>query len=345
MLGDDVEEEDGSSGGFSSRRIISLVRNYWGCEDYVPPVDRAQLKHAAPGHRYEWKEDNQSSFLALVGLYTPKEVSDTSNTPAEDEVPMSLANEPPSNVRNDQNILSQYLSTKTNPTGVKTRLSLLPFSTMDEGANVDTDGDAGYETECTFPANTSTNTLRELCQGSDAQGLKRDLAEGDPAFRSKSIDETIRTKSWNEDCRWVVNFSDSDDGSVGGTANDFAPIDGGLSDSFGGNTASEEASKELLHNTSIHSSWSYFADLASTAATSPLGSRSVTTSATAGSSTASATVSADPLQAQKLQHQIATLEEELKDSSSLRDRDGMYEELRLAKRELRGLKPLWKRFW
>ena len=203
MLGDDVEED---GGGFSSRKIISLVRNYWGCEDYVPPVGRPQLKHAEPGHRYEWKEDNQSSFLALVGLYTPKDVSDASNTPTNDEVPMSLVNEPPSNVRHDQNILSQYLSTKTNPTGVKTRLSLLPFSTMDEGVNVDTDGDAGYETECTFPANTSTNTLRELCQGSDAQGLKRDLAEGDPAFRSKSIDETIRTKSWNEDCSWVASL-------------------------------------------------------------------------------------------------------------------------------------------
>ena len=166
------------------------------------------------------------------------------------------------------------------------------------------------------------------------------MTEGDPEFRSKSIDETIRTKSWNEDCLWVVNFCNSDDGSNGGTvANDFG-IEGGLSDSFGGSTASPKASKELLHNTSIHSSWSYFSNLASTVATSLLGSRSVTTS-TAGSSNASTAVSTDPLQAQKLQHQIETLEEELKDSSSLGDRDGMDEELQLAKRELRGLKPLW----
>ena len=51
------------------------------------------------------------------------------------------------------------------------------------------------------------------------------------------------------------------------------------------------------------------------------------------------------LRVQRLQYQIATLENDLKDSSSMRDRDDMAEELRLAKRELRSLKPWYKRFW
>ena len=51
------------------------------------------------------------------------------------------------------------------------------------------------------------------------------------------------------------------------------------------------------------------------------------------------------LRVQRLQYQIATLENDLRDSSSMRDRDDMAEELRLAKRELRSLKPWYKRFW
>ncbi|KAL7527615.1 hypothetical protein ACHAXR_002040 [Thalassiosira sp. AJA248-18] len=376
MLDDDIEEEGvGSSSssstrsGFSSGELISLVRSYWGVDDYVPPVDRPKLKHAVPGRRNEWQEDNYSSFMELLGMYTPKGDALESDV-SEDNVimPVSLENEPPSNIRTDQRILSQYLSTKTNSSGVKTRLTLLPCKNNDalffDGSSID--DDAGYETECTLPANTSMNTLRALCKGSDAQGLRRDLMEGDPAFRSKSTSERIRTKSWNEDCHWAVSFADNEDleedGSVDvvgmDTSDDLVSIEV-VGSSFGGNkgSASEEASKALRHSTSIHSSWSFFPELANGTTTaqsspgavgskpmnSPLGSS--TNASTAGSSsTSSSSTSNETLQMQRLQHQISTLEQELKDPSSLRDRDSMYEELRLAKKELRSLKPWWKRF-
>jgi hypothetical protein len=49
------------------------------------------------------------------------------------------------------------------------------------------------------------------------------------------------------------------------------------------------------------------------------------------------------LRIQQLQHQITTLKQELNDPNSFRDRDGMYEELKQAKRELRSLKPWWRK--
>mmetsp|Transcript_1506 Transcript_1506/g.3196 ORF Transcript_1506/g.3196 Transcript_1506/m.3196 type:complete len:434 (-) Transcript_1506:202-1503(-) len=350
MLGDDVGDDD-SSPVTSSRGIISLVRSYWGHEDYAPPVDKPQLKHTTPGHRKESQEDNISSLLDLFWLYTPKKES-SSNTAAEkNSISMSLENEPPTNIRNDQNILSQYLSAKTNPSGVKARLTLLPCAneSMEEGS-LNTD-DAGYETECTFPANTSMNTLRELCQGSDAQSLKRDLAESDPTFLSKSSTERIRTQSWNEDCRWVVSFVDPEDNDVTvGNAFDgddavaqITGVGGASFDSQQENkpSSSQEASKVLRHNTAIHSSWTYFPESANhTPAASPLGPA---TNAQAGSSDTPTDTSAESLDTLRLQHQIATLEQELKDPSSLRDRDGMYEELQMAKTELRSLKPWWRR--
>ena len=125
---------------------------------------------------------------------------------------------------------------------------------------------------------------------------------------------------------------------------DSVGLSGALPVSFGGETVStHDASKELRHGTSIHSSWSYFPDLASrksAASSSPGATRS------AGTSTStSVDTSEDSLNMQRLQYTIETLERELKDPSSMRDRDSMYEELRMAKRELRGLKPWWGRFW
>jgi len=352
MLKDDVEEDDSSSsGGFSSRQIISLVRNYWGVEDYVPPIDQPGLKHAIPGQRKEWQEDNYSSLLALFGLYTPNDASGAkSQSDAAIEIPVSLENEPPSNVRHDQKVLAQYLSTKTNPEGVKTRLTLLPFKSDLAEGGFDINDDAGYETELTLPGNTSSSTLRELCKGSGAQSLRRNLAESDPAFHSKSTNERIRTKNWNEDCHWVVSFPGSEDGT-GGAVSDLMPAEaaeGGMtfSDPSTENkvSVSEDASKVLRNSTSVHSSWSYFPDLAnSTPAASPSGSNRMTSTTTSGMATES--TSNESLQVQALQHQIATLERDLKDPSSLRDRDSMHDELRLAKRELKSLKPLWRRFW
>ena len=81
--------------------------------------------------------------------------------------------------------------------------------------------------------------------------------------------------------------------------------------------------------------------------TSPtaMGSAAVSSSPSAPSSSVTVNTTDNSLQVQRLQYQIATLENDLRDSSSMRDRDDMAEELRLAKRELRSLKPWYKRFW
>ena len=348
LSGDDAEVSSNDDGGFSARKIISLVRSYWGQEDYVPFVDRPKLKHVAPGHRNEWQEDNYSSLLKLFGLYTPKE-EEASDSVDENSIPISLENEPPHNIRNDQTILSQYLSTKTNISGVKTQLTLIPCTDdVDEG-NIDSI--AGYETECTLPANTSMNTLRALCHGSDAQSIKRDLAESDPVFHSKYTNERLNTKSWNEDCRWVVTFADLEEDDSEGYADDLADSKSINLFNESHPTPSHDASKVFRHSTSIHSSWSYFPEFASTSSSpTALGSvaaslGSSNTASTTDASTSKYDTSTESLQIQKLQHQIATLERELKDPSSMRDRDGMYEELKLAKGELRSLKPWWRKFW
>lgn len=366
VLGEDVDiiEKDDSTGGgsgtdgdgmLSSKTILSMVRSYWGHEDYVPPIDRMPLKHATPGYRHAWQEDNFSSALKLLGLYSRTDNTDVNTAGS---IPMSLDNEPPYHIRHDQKILSQYLSTTTNPLGVKTRLTLLPSSsasTSSSGSEDDVDNIAGYDTICTLPANITMNTLRSLCKGSDAQAMKRDLAEkSDLAFLSKSTSERIRTYCWREDCRWVVNFPDDDDDDD----NNAVTLDGSIGDdaSFDPNShphSLQNASDVLRHNTSIYSSWNYFPDSsgsATAALASSLGSSSASTAVKkvgiAGSSNTTITSSSmESLQMQKLQYHISELERELKDPSSLRDRDSMYEELRLAKRELRKLKPWWRRLW
>lgn len=358
MLGDhDVEPLDNekSVGGVSpsSRRIISLVRKYWGVEDYLPPVDQPQLKHIAPGHKNEWEEDNQSSLLHLVGMYTPSSnTNQTTTKDIENNIPMSLTNEPLSDVRTDQMLLDQYLSTKTNPKGVKTRLSLFPAASaaMMEGSAIAGAGgavdtmDAGYETECTLPGTISASTLRQHIKGSQAQAVKRDLAElNDPAFRSKSTEETIRTKSWNEECRWTVSFAatDDDDGDGAGMSGDVPLSSDAAFEESERPSKLIEASKELRHDTAVNSSWSQFPDTGNVAGA---GSNSAPANATgASSSNSAASTPNESLLVQKLKYQIETLERELQDPSSMRDRDGMYEELRLAKRELKSLKPWYRR--
>lgn len=370
VFGDDLDSETVEGGGnavFSARKIMSLVRGYWGHEDYVPPVDRLPLKHATPGYRHAWQEDNLSSALQMLGLYSRK-MTDHSTATDENTVDkigssmsmMSLDNEPPYHIRHDQTILSQYLSTKTNPLGVKTRLTLLPCASSGSGAsNSDVedilDNIAGYDTICTLPANITMNTLRSLCKGSDAQAMKRDLAEkSDLTFLSKSMSERIRTYCWREDCRWVVTFPDDDDNNEHVATLDGSIVENdSLLDSYPHEHSLKSASDVLRHNTSIYSSWNYFPETLGSSATSALASSLGSSSATAkkvgavGSSKYTSTTSSsmESLEIQKLQYFISELERELKDPSSLRDRDSMYEELKLARRELRKLKPWWRRIW
>jgi len=356
ILGDAIEDEDTSSSSTSitsPQGIISLVRNYWGNEDYTAPVDRPQMKYVTPGSRKIWQEDNYTSFLQLFGLYTPPYKNEQTTIEEEDaSVPLSLDNEPPFNIRHDQTILSKYLSTASNPSGVNARLTLLPCNTNTSDGNIiDIEDTAGYITECTLPANTNMNTIREHIKGSDAQYVRRGLMESDPNFEAKSTGERLRTKSWREECSWTIDFADDDnDKKQDITYENFDDAEvahisvlGGSGLGEGGTSAS--SSKELRHFTAIHSSWTFFPE-SDMPVTSPTAMGSVASgSSNTSTTTASTNISTDSLQEQRLKHQITTLEKDLKDPSSMRDRDDMYEELRLAKRELKSLKPWYKRLW
>ncbi len=108
------------------------------------------------------------------------------------------------------------------------------------------------------------------------------------------------------------------------------------------------APKELRHDT--HSSRLYFPEPADDMVDTPSGNAGNAPVGSAGTKAvgpgnASAPSYGETLQIQKVQHQIEMLEKELNDPSSMRDWDGMCEELTLTKRELRSLKPWWGRCW
>lgn len=343
MSGDaESEEFDDDRHQSMTTRIISLARKYWGHNDYLAPVDSPKLPHAMPGHRNSWEEDNYSALLHLLGL----DNSDSNSKEEHHDVPMSLGNEPPYNIRKDQAKLQEFLATKSNLDGVKVKLTLIPL---------DVDGsfemNAGYETECTLPASLPMNALRELCQGSDAQSLRTELAATDPSFHFVSTSERIRTTSWNKNCRWIVSFltDDEDGGSTFSTDAAAITLHGGGSNKPEELSKSEDASKELRHGTSIHSAWTYFSEAAmsSSAVASSMGTTTNIGEADSppllNTSVQSSSRTADSLRMEALKHTISSLETELKDPNSLRDRDGMYEEIRAAKSELRKLRPWWRR--
>jgi len=355
MTGDGapVEEDDDASGGlFSGKKLIRVVRQYWGNEDEIPFVDRPAAGYITPGSRKAWQEDNYSSFLHLIGLDETKSAENLGG-----EVPLSLENEPPANIRHDQELLDKFLSPITNPEGVKTRLTLLPCTDDEDLDN------AGYDTECTLPANVSLDTLRQMCKGSDAQYIRKVLADSWPDFRLVSSNERLRTGSWSKDCRWVVSFVDDDENESEVTDKNGGDIDGLVADivvygdkgadamTAGWSPSQDDNSDLLRKSTSIHSSWSYFPELANGAvpgpASSPLGTSMGASGRSASASSKqqqpSMSISNEDLRIQQLQHQITTLKQELNDSNSFRDRDSMYEELKQAKSELRSLKPWYRR--
>ena len=344
MTGDEAPAEDDDASGFSGQKLIRVVRQYWGTEDDIPYVDRPAAQYISPGSRKVWQEDNYSSFLHLLGLDATKETESLGG-----EVPLSLESEPPANIRHDQEQLDKFLSPITNPEGVKTRLALLPCTDDEDVEN------AGYDTECTLPANVSLDTLRQICKGSDAQYTRKVLADSWPDFRLVSSNERLRTGSWSKDCRWVVSFTDVEESDATDKNDLVADIvvygDKGEEATASSESPSEDNNSEMLRKcTSIHSSWSYFPELANGAAPGPASSP-LGTSMGAGGRSATATkqqqpimsMSNDDLRIQQLQHQISTLKQELNDPNSFRDRDSMYEELKQAKSELRSLKPWWRR--
>jgi len=337
-------ENDKNASGFSGRKLIQLVRNYWGTEDAVPVADRPAVEYVSPGSRKMWQEDNYASFLHLLGLDKQKQRAEIFLG----KVPLSLDYEPPANIRHEQELLEKFLSPVTNPEGVKTRLTLLPCTNDEDVEN------AGYDTECTLPANVSLDTLRQICKGSDAQYTRKVLADSWPDFRLVSSNERLRTGTWNKDCRWVVSFTDDEeseeaDKSVVNIDHLVADIvvygDEGAEPTGASESPSENDNSDLLRKiTSIHSSWSYFPELSNGVASTPLGASMGGGARSPSAPTKQETsMSNDDLRKQQLQHQITSLKQELNDPNSLRDRDGMYAELKQAKSELRSLKPWWRR--
>jgi hypothetical protein len=185
--------------------------------------------------------------------------------------------------------------------------------------------------------------------------------------------ERIRTRGWNEECRWAVTFlDDDDDGDDDGggdpeeggdddgsrernaSASPSSWSDGASSTSSLAAAAAAAAMAAALHlrrNTAIRSSWTHFPDAAVVAAplASSLGSvgassASVSSSSSPGGGNAPS-YDAKSLLVQGLEYRISALECELRDPSCMRDRDDMREELASARRELRSLKPWWKRSW
>ena len=370
VLGDDCRDEDDDDD--YKGRVLSWVRRTWGREEYVPPVDLlTSLVHATPGHRKSWQEDDYSSLLQMFGLYHHRGDDVVVLLPA----PSSLDNEPPHRIRREQAALSRTLS---DPSGVRAKLTLLPsrVASASSGAiphdDDDIDATAAYETERSFPGNVSASALRRSCPGSDARFLVQELLAGGRGEGGGTNNyERIRTRGWNEECRWAVTFPDDDGDDDGGGD----PEEGGDDDGSRGRNASASPSSwsdgasstsslaaaaaaaamaaalHLRRNTAIRSSWTHFPDAAVVAAplASSLGSVAASSASVSSSSSAAGgnapSYDAKSLLVQGLEYRISALESELRDPSCMRDRDDMREELASARREMRSLKPWWKRGW
>ncbi|KAL7475391.1 hypothetical protein ACHAW6_001307 [Cyclotella cf. meneghiniana] len=323
----------------TTNKIVHLVRQYWGSYDYLPPVDRPPMNHVLPGRRLKWQEDNWSSFLAAIGLYTSREGGSTIDIlNPNDEIPISLDNEPPANIRHEKSLLARYLSPEYNSSGVNARLSLIPCDMIVEYDNI------GHEFECKLPANASLLSVRNIIgvsNSSDAIQKLESLFPGASCLRSSR--EGV---GWAMTYRLALDFNNvlAAQELVGHSSADYFESSSDT-DSEVINSQSNQSPNMLLRHTSIHSSWSYFPD-----------DNSSTTSKATSSKVPAATRSSEILvnnikdlkseRIEQLKYQISTLEKSLSDPSSLRDRDDMYAELKLAKQELSGIKPKWwKRIW
>lgn len=351
MLGDETTTDaEGKKTTSNSAALVNFVRQYWGVPEYFPPVDQPSMTHVVPGKKNAWEEDNWSSFLKLMGLYSSPSSGSTTGS-SEEILPLSFENEPPSTVRRQQEILSNYLSPAVNPSGVKTRLSLIP-STIDPLSDPSEQGLLGNETVHNLPPNVSLKALREEIHMSDIGHAQKVLKETFPSLESTVLFEnkSYGGGSGSGSYRWVLQFADTDEDN-----NSSSNITDDAMDNLDGDMSSERLpegaadAKILRHCTSINSSWSYFPNISTSsnglksgATTNP----SMKAAANSGSATSNADNSKNIVRIQQLEYQIASLQNEMKDSASLRDRDTMEEELKLFKSELRSLQPRWwRRVW
>lgn len=349
LEGDDVESE-GSDSASASNKLVHMVRQYWGNADYIAPVDQRSADHVVPGYRLESQEDNWSSSLAFLGLHSSEEQSTAKEEMA---TPVSFEHEPNTDARHEQTSIMQYLSPQHNPSGVNTHLSLIPCESDKATEN------SGHEFDYNLPANASLSTLRKSSRVYNASSAKQVL---EVTFPGKDfgvgLQSNIQSMSWNGGYRWVLDFGAYDriDKAVG---NGNAFTEEGFVDSVesgdDNQSQSNEAAKMLLHSTAVNSAWSLSQSAESNSSEGNTASASTTSSSPSSSTfiakpTTSAPASSTPsyssgdnIRMQKLMYEIANLEKDLKDPSSMRDRDAMYDELKEAKRELNSLKPSWWR--
>ncbi len=377
LLGDEVftsgtnDEDDRVNDGGDARvstsvKVVNLVRRYWGVPDYVPPVDQPVMNHTLPGHRNPWQESNWSSLLHFLGLDRSSSQSSSS-----DSIPMSFENEPSTQIRKQQDVIAQYLSPEHNPTGVKARISLVPCKPAEDAPSNEARNQRSVV--CYLPPNVSIGELTKAAyyvtndsNGDTGKALKKAL---DNAFSSNEssriFDLLISSKNGasSSGCyRLALTFADADfDDDVASDDNDAS-----FSDSVPSTISLPKEATEKLKvandahwlrsNTSIHSSWTYFAESASgisggnAAASSKFvgdsSSQSSSSTSSAKDTSGKGDYSNNNLRIQQLQHHITSLQNELKDPSSLRDIDTIQEELAMAKKELSKLKPgFWRRLW
>lgn len=312
-----VDETDPDDNGMTTNNLVHLVRQYWGDYDYVPPTDRVEIDNVEPGRRLEWQEDNWSSFLAFLGLYTSKDGQSSVRRQNSEGDSISLQNEPPANVRDEQTRLARFLSTEYNPSGVGVRLSLLQIETFGGDFNTNTT----HEFEFRLPAHVSLSPLRnvlDISGASDAVQKLNDLFPGMDILQSD--DPGI---DWNGSYRCVLDFlSNRGDESDEKGSNDLLG-DTSSNDSESNCTSSSavfpDTSKIILSNTSSHSSWAYVPEQTSFGSSNTSPSKLNSSASTSGSAQAGAQ-NINNARIEHLQYQISVLNQELKDPSSLRDR-------------------------
>ena len=312
------DETDPEQSGVTSNNLVHFVRQYWGNYEYIPPIDRVQLVNVVPGRKLEWQEDNWTSFLEFLGLYSPKEGGSVPFDPNEG-VPITLENEPPAKIRYEQTSLARFLSPEYNPAGVKVRLSLLPNGVFGDQEN------STHEFEFSVPTNTSLSALRNeinVSNGFDAVQKVNSLFSGQNILQND--EENI---DWNGTYRCVLDFDSVsenqslDDDTSAAFANAMTATQDKILQS-----SSQDTSKMILSNTSSHSSWAYNPSTNATGNSNSSNTSVSKFSSSSDSSTLSANT--DPnvnnTRVEQLKYQISTLQKELKDPSSLRDRGKSY---------------------
>ena len=310
-LSDDTDPDES---GMTSNNLVHLVRRYWGEYDYIPPVDHAQAVTALPGRRLDFQDDNWSSLLAFIGLYSPKDGTSTVGVDLNEGIPISFENEPPANERLSQTLLARYLSSEYNPSGEKVRLTLLSNKlTFEDEAS------SKHDFEFRMPTSASLAALGDMISVSNhASDTVKKINSLFPGVQILHDDQSFDGSGLY---RCVLDFSCDDDNldvqnSVSFTNEDIHSTQANGSDAV--ESSVQDTSKMILQNTSSNSSWAYVQDskqIQSSTSSSKLGSSTHPSKSSHHSSK-----DADGARIEHLKVLISTLQKELKDPTSLRDR-------------------------